>query len=284
MNIAIVSGKGGTGKTLVATNLAYLASRQKKVRLVDLDVEEPNDRLFFKTDKITEKAAEIMMPDVDNSICNSCGKCSEVCQFNAIINYGADTLVFPELCHSCYACYELCPVKAIKVKFREIGKLGSYKSGNLQLTEGRLNVGELSAPFLIKKVKDQVSNNTLNFLDCPPGNSCSLVEAISDADFVVVVTEPTLFGLHDFKAIVETLYMLKKDFGVVINKYSPDNKLIDEYCLEEHIGILGRIPLSQKTAAIYAAGGLVSEYDPEFGKMLEEILQQLEILSREAAA
>lgn len=285
MNIGIVSGKGGTGKTLVATNLAYLASGKRHVRLVDLDVEEPNDHLFFALNKVHEESAKVMVPRVNDILCNSCGKCSEVCQFNAIINIGADTFVFPELCHSCYACQELCPTKAIRESFRQIGKINSFILNNLHVIEGRLNVGELSAPFLIKQVKEKIDDEYgLNLFDCPPGNACSLVEAISDTDYVIIVAEPTLFGLHDFKAITQTLYLLGKEFGVIINKHTSENNMIKDYCIKESINVIGVIPFSFNIAEDYAKGELASRNDSKLKIIFENVLTHLETLNKEFAA
>ncbi len=272
MNIGIVSGKGGAGKTLVAVNLAYTASKNRKVTLYDLDVEEPNSFLFFKGCTSDAESVKLMVPKVDDSICNSCGICSKVCEFNAIINLDSQTLVFPELCHSCYACLELCPTNAIHEDFKEIGKIRSIFYPNLTLIEGELNVSETSAPALIKEVKKRVTNNTdIKIFDSPPGTSCSVIEAIKDIDYVVVVSEPTIFGFHDFQLMVETIKTLNKDFGVIINKHTKENSTIEKYCLENRIEIIGNIPLSYEIASAYAHGNLICENNSELQNIFQNI-------------
>ena len=276
MNIGIVSGKGGAGKTLVAVNLAYTASKYSKVSLYDLDVEEPNSSLFFNRKEYNEENVELMIPFVEESKCNSCGICSKICEFNAIINIGQKTLVFPELCHSCYACLELCPSKAITEKFKEIGKIRSSQNYDITLIEGILNINETSAPSLIREVKKRKNkDSTISIFDSPPGTSCSVIEAMKDSDYIVTVAEPTIFGFHDFKLMVETIKSLDKNFGVVINKNTLENKIIENYCLENKIEILGRIPLSYQIASTYAHGKLICDQDYDLSLLFQNILESI---------
>lgn len=253
MNIGIVSGKGGTGKTFVSTNLAYTASRKIPVTLCDLDVEEPNVNIFFNGKASSETVVSQMIPKVFDEKCSGCGTCSKVCEFNAIINLGCETLVFPELCHSCYSCLELCPNNAIEEGSKEIGKVKIVRDDKLNIIEGKLKVNETASPALIREVK-KVTNlkSAINVYDCPPGNSCSVIEAIRGIDYVIVVTEPTIFGLHDFELIAQTLLFLNKSFGVIINKEKHRNNLVNRFCQQNEIDIVGRIPLDIKIAEAYS--------------------------------
>ncbi len=276
MKIGIVSGKGGAGKTLVSVNLTYVASQNNSVTLYDLDVEEPNSFLFFNENDFSEESVKMMIPKVDEVNCNHCGVCSKVCEFNAIISIGDQTLVFPELCHSCYACLELCPSKAITEEYKEIGKVRTIVDNDITLIEGRLNISETSAPALIREVKKKKSNDTdVEIYDSPPGTSCSVVEALKDIDYAVIVAEPTLFGFHDFKLMVETIKSLNKNFGVIINKYTPNNKLVEDFCLENNFEILGRIPFSYEIASTYAHGKIICEEDSELNSVFKTILDSI---------
>lgn len=276
MKIGIVSGKGGAGKTLVAVNLAYKASKNNKVSLYDLDVEEPNSFLFFRENKYSEERVKLMIPRVDDSLCNSCGICSKVCEFNAIINLDTKTLVFPELCHSCYACLELCPSNAISEGFKEIGKIRTIVTPEITLIEGRLNIGETSAPALIQMVKKKrIGNATFEIFDSPPGTSCSVIEAIKDVDYAVVVAEPTIFGFHDFQLMVETIRSLNKKIGVIINKHTEQNRRIENYCLKNKIEIIGKIPLSYDIATDSAHGKLICENNSNLQQLFENILMSI---------
>ena len=281
MKIGIVSGKGGAGKTMVAVNLAYTSSKHTIVSLYDLDVEEPNSFLFFNEVEYYEESVKLMVPRVDESKCNSCGICSKICEFNAIINLNEKTLVFPELCHSCYACLELCPQKAISEDFKEIGKIRTSKNSDIVLIEGRLNITETSAPALIREVKKKNNNNhsSISIYDSPPGTSCSVVEAIKDLDYIVVVAEPTMFGFHDFNLMVKTAKSLDKIFGVIVNKKTANNRIMENYCIDNGIEVIGTIPFSYDIAAANAHGKLICETDLNlsltFQKIYESILEKV---------
>ena len=276
MNIGIVSGKGGAGKTLVAVNLAFIASKNYNVNLYDLDVEEPNDFLFFNSRKYIEETVKLMIPKVDESKCSSCGICSKVCEFNAILNLGHETLVFPELCHSCYACLELCPDDAISESFKDIGIIRKSLKSNLTLIEGRLNTSETATPALIRKVKKEINNySVINIIDSPPGTSCAVVEALKGMDYVIVVSEPTMFGIHDFQLIVKTVNSLNLNFGVIINKYVKENSKIENLCLDDNIDIIGKIPLSYEIARMYAHGDMICEKDTNMEMSFEKIFNSI---------
>ena len=281
MKIAIASGKGGTGKTTLATNLAFLLSQKCPVILADLDVEEPNSGFFIKGKKIQEKKVFRMIPVWDKEKCVLCGNCQRVCKFNAVIKLWEEVLIFNQLCHSCYACSELCPQNALPMKSYEVGKITEYEMKNLHFVEGKLNVGEEQAVPLIKETIDFVNNNfpsdILRIFDAPPGTSCPVIEATKDADYIILITEPTPFGLHDLTLAIEVMRELKKDFGVVINRYGIGNNDVIEYCKIERIPLLGKIPNMKKAAEAYAKGELISEAIPEIRSALNTIIENLKV-------
>ncbi|MGV8962299.1 MAG: ATP-binding protein [Candidatus Saccharimonadaceae bacterium] len=275
--IAIASGKGGTGKTTLSTNFAAFIAEREEVLLVDLDVEEPNSGLFFDGDLIYEEDNIKMIPSWDKNLCTLCGLCHEVCNFNAIIQLGPSIVVFPKLCHTCYACSELCPVNALPMVPIKIGKLRDYQIGKLHFIESRLNIGEEQAVSSIAKTKKYVaekySHVSIVIFDAPPGTSCPVMEATKDADYVILVTEPTPFGLHDLKLAVNTMCELKKPFGVVINRDGIGDDAVSCFCESENIDILAKIPNSRKIAELYSAGKLVYTESLEVKVALTNILE-----------
>jgi MinD superfamily P-loop ATPase len=276
IKIAIASGKGGTGKTTLSTNLAAYIAEQEAVVLVDLDVEEPNSGLFLSGELIHSEPNFKMIPQWDESKCTLCGICQKLCNYHAVIQLGPTILVFPELCHSCFACSELCPADALPMVPKKTGILKDFQSGNLHFIESRLDIGEEQAVATIAKTKKYTANNYgqlhIAIFDSPPGTSCPVMEAVKDADFVILVTEPTPFGLHDLSLAVETVRMLKKSFGVVINRYGIGNDAVIGYCLNENIPILAKIPNSRKIAQLYSSGKLIYNDIPEVKKALQSIL------------
>lgn len=276
MQIAVASGKGGTGKTTLAVSLFHFWKKfsNEKVQLVDCDVEEPNDALFFKSLKALEqKQVHQYIPEIDTSVCTFCKKCVEWCEFNAITIMASQRFaeVDSSLCHSCGACLVACPENAFTEKPHPLGIITRYNTENGdEFTEGRLKVGSAMQTMLIKDLKKEVKKNgNITILDAPPGTSCPVVETVSDADFVILVTEPTPFGLHDLKITVELLQELKKPFGVVVNKAGIGNSDVYEFLKENEIELLGEIPFSKEFAQKYSSG-----------ELLKNIPEKLEIIYR----
>ncbi len=275
MKIAIASGKGGTGKTTLSSNLAKFLSEEFPVVLIDLDVEEPNSGLFISGELKKAENKFKMIPEWIEDKCNACGICQKVCNYNAILQLGDLITVFPELCHSCYACSELCPTNALPMISKKMGELKEYHTKNLIFIESKLEIGEEQAVPLIKQTKSYVKENTrqnyFHIYDSPPGTSCPVIESVKDADFVILVTEPTPFGFHDLKLAVDTMEELDKEFGVVINRDGIGNDDVENFCGREGIEILAKIPNSRKIAELYSQGELIYQYVPEVKVQLEKI-------------
>ncbi|AEA47605.1 ATP-binding protein [Archaeoglobus veneficus] len=269
MRIAVASGKGGTGKTTIAVNLAYFNS----LPLFDLDVEEPNDHIFIAGDVKKEEPVYRPVPVVDSAKCTLCGKCREVCQYNAIVVLKDSVVIFPEICHSCGACSYFCPEEAISENGRQVGKIVEVE-GDIKLVYGELAIGEASPVPLIREVKKKVAEKAI--LDCPPGVSCPMVESIRDADFVVLVAEPSPLSMHDLKLAVEVVRSFNRPFGVVINKHGLPFD-IESYCTNEGMPILGRIPFSPEIAKAYSRGKLLFEYKQVFKDIYRTIRDTTEV-------
>ncbi len=282
MKIAIASGKGGTGKTTLSTNLASFLAEEHEVVLTDLDVEEPNSGLFIKADLVHEENKFKMVPEWAADECILCGNCQKVCNFHAVIQLGEMIMVFPELCHGCYACSELCPTSSLPMIPKKMGVLKHFEKGNLNFVESRLDIGEEQAVPLIAQtisyVDEHFNNEVIRIFDSPPGTSCPVIEATKDADFIILVTEPTPFGLHDLKLAVETMKELKKDFAVVVNRYGIGNDDVLQYCKEEQIAVLAKIPNSRRIAEIYSQGNLIYKEIPEVRVQLENITSHIQSL------
>lgn len=255
MIISVASGKGGTGKTLVATSLALsLAYEQKPVQLLDCDVEEPNAHIFFKAQPVSERTVSLPVPKVNYEKCQYCGKCAEVCQFNAIALMKRTVVIFPDVCHSCGGCWHLCPTGALEPAAREVGTVSVSQTADLRLVSGRLKLGTHISPPVVKAVRETAERDYITIIDGPPGSSCPVMAAVTDTDYCLLVTEPTPFGLNDLALAVDMLRVLKIPCGVVINRDMPGNQIIDRFCAENGINILLRIPFQTEIARAYAKG------------------------------
>ena len=272
MIISVASGKGGTGKTLVATSLALSLKDRDKVQLLDCDVEEPNAHVFLKPVITSSESVYIQVPKVDEDKCTYCGKCAQVCVYHAIVVLGEHVLTFPQLCHGCGACSYLCPENAITEEGREGGVVEWGHSDGIEFAHGKLNVGEAMAPPVIRKVKEQASNNGVVIVDAPPGTSCPVVESIKGSDFCILVTEPTPFGLNDLMLAVETVRELNIPFGVIINRVGVGYGDVEKYCLEENIPIMLTIPLDTEIARLYSKGIALVEGMPQWKSSFIEVL------------
>jgi len=278
MIIAVASGKGGTGKTLAATSLAL--SIGQNVQLLDCDVEEPNAAIFIKPKIEQSMTASVPVPTVDESKCDYCGKCAEVCEYHAIVVTRQQVLIFPQLCHSCGACARLCPRGAISEKERVIGRIDIGHKEGLRFVQGCLNVGEAMSPPLIRRVKELIDPGRTVIIDAPPGTSCPVIAAVKGSDFCLLVTEPTPFGLNDLKLAVETIRKLEIPFGVIINRADLGDNQTEAYCAAENIPVLLRIPFKKEIAQAYAKGiaavDIMPECAPKFRGVIEEIGKTLE--------
>ena len=272
MIIVVASGKGGTGKTLVATSLALSLKDREQVQLLDCDVEEPNAHVLLKPVITSSESVYIPVPKVDEDKCTYCGKCAQVCAYHAIAVLGEHVLTFPQLCHGCGACSYLCPENAISEEGREGGVVEWGHSDGIEFAHGKLNVGEAMAPPVIRKVKEQANNNGIVIVDAPPGTSCPVVESIKGSDFCILVTEPTPFGLNDLMLAVETVRELNIPFGVILNRIGVGYKDVEKYCLEEDIPIMLTIPLDAEIARLYSKGVTLVEGIPQWKSSFIEVL------------
>jgi len=262
MIISIASGKGGTGKTTIATNLAVALGAD--VNLLDCDVEEPNDHIFIQPTITHTENVSLKVPQVDMNKCSLCGKCQEICQFQAIAVVGTTVLTFPELCHSCGGCMEVCPENAITEIDREMGTFETGTRNGLAFAYGRLFVGQVMAVPVIERVKEAIQPDKMNIIDAPPGTSCPVISSVKDTDFLILVTEPTPFGLNDLKLAVGMVKILSIPHGIVINRSDLGDDKVKEYAKEENIPILMEIPFDRQIAETYSKGKLLVEELPEW--------------------
>ncbi|WP_319371640.1 ATP-binding protein [uncultured Ilyobacter sp.] len=273
MKIAILSGKGGTGKTTVASNLSI---NIPGCIAIDTDVEEPNLHIFLKPEIEKNNIVTKEYPVIDSSKCNLCGKCGNFCRYNAIIPAKDQVVVFKELCHDCGGCKIVCPKEAISYKKRVIGSIYSGISEcGIPVKYGELNIGEISGVKIIKDLKKSVEREKIVIIDSPPGTSCSTVAAVENSDYAIIVSEPTPFGVSDMKMVVEMLREMKIPFGVVVNKSGIGDNEIYEYCNSESLEILLEIPYSEDVARLYASGTTFSIKFPKYEKIFYNLFQKV---------
>ncbi|WP_202709920.1 ATP-binding protein [Sporosalibacterium faouarense] len=273
MKIAVLSGKGGTGKTLVSVNLAAIT---KNSTYIDCDVEEPNGHLFFKPQNIQLEDISIKIPTVDEKLCTGCRKCVEFCKFNALAYIKDKVVVFDEVCHSCGGCVLFCPQKAMSEREKKIGSIEKGNSENVTVVTGILKPGEASGVPIIKQLIKEVENKEgFTFIDSPPGSACVVMESIKDADYCILVAEPTLFGVHNLQMVHELVKLFKKPYGVVLNKCLNEENLAEKFCIENDISIIGRIPFDHQLGMLNSNGMISVRENDKYRDMFSDILQKV---------
>ncbi len=273
MRIAVLSGKGGTGKTLVSVNLA---AALKESAYIDCDVEEPNGHLFFKPEGVQEEEVAVKIPKVDSELCNGCRKCVEFCNFNALAHI-SELIVFEEVCHSCGGCLLVCPESALSEKDKAIGRIQRGVSGQVDVHTGILNTGEASGIPIIKNLisKENLQWEKHTVIDCPPGSACIVMESIKDADYCILVAEPTLFGVHNLNMVYELVRLFRKPFGVVLNKCLEEENPAERFCMEKNIKILGRIPFDSELGKLNSNGEIAVNMNEKYREMFVSLLDMV---------
>jgi MinD superfamily P-loop ATPase len=279
--IAVASGKGGTGKTTVAANLARVAAGNGSgVTYLDCDVEEPNGHIFLKPAITSEHTVFIPVPVVDADGCSACGRCAAICRFSAIAVLGRRVVTFPNLCHGCGGCVRVCPTGAITEIPRAVGAVETGDADGIRFVQGRMDIGEAMAPPVIRAVKTKLPEEGLAVMDSPPGTSCPVIQTVRGADYVLLVTEPTPFGLHDLTLAVEMLRALSQPFGVVVNRAGSGDSRVHDYCRAERIELLAEIPDDRRVAEAYSRGSLAVDAVPGFDRLFETLLHRVLARSR----
>jgi len=285
MNVAVASGKGGTGKTTVTASLASIW--EGPVTAVDLDVEEPNLHLFLRPEITGKKTACLEIPEADESKCTRCRACADICQFKAINVLGQVLLTFPEMCHGCGGCLEVCPEKALSPGARELGEVSWGAAQDIDFLMGRLRIGEAMSPPLMRAVKARLDEMTAAkpgdvIIDSPPGVSCPAVNAVMDSDVIVLVTEPTPFGFYDLKLAREAFTPMAIPMGVVINRAGLGDRSVYDYCEETNLPLLAEIPFDRQVAEAYSKGDIISGISPYFKNIFHDLADKIRRLTTNA--
>ncbi|MCP4023382.1 MAG: P-loop NTPase [Desulfobacteraceae bacterium] len=277
MIISVASGKGGTGKTTVATNLAY--SLKEKVQLLDCDVEAPNSHLFLNPEIEKKHLVNASVPKVDQAKCSLCKKCMDICRYGAIAVLGKTVMTFENLCHSCGGCFQVCPENAIVEKNRTLGTVESGHVNGISFIHGRLNIGQVMVPPIIREVRTFEKKNMVNIIDAPPGTSCPVIASVNHADVVLLVTEPTPFGLHDLKLAVKTVQALNVPHGLVINRVGIGDSAVEAFAKEHHLPVLMKIPFDKQIALVYSKGLLIAKELPEYKEKFIQLYKKTKELA-----
>lgn len=276
MEICVLSGKGGTGKTFVSTNLFNIL---ENAAYLDCDVEEPNGHIYFKSNIKEDIPVTKLIPHIDKDKCDGCRKCVDSCKFKSLVMIGKEVFFFDEMCHSCGVCEFVCPQEAISEVPVKLGKIEKREDAKKNIYTGILNIGETSGTGIINSLlsygKKEKANNKDIIVDCPPGSDCSVIESIQDADYTLIVTEPTIFGLHNMKMIVELLNIFDKKFGIIINKSFGKDEIIEEYAKEHNIKIIEKIPFDKTLGKINSEGELITNTDKNYNQLFHNIYNKI---------
>ncbi|ADI74924.1 Cobyrinic acid ac-diamide synthase [Methanohalobium evestigatum Z-7303] len=279
MNIAIASGKGGTGKTTISVNLALSLD---DAQLLDCDVEEPNCNIFLGYNLVKKDDVNILTPVIDKNNCNFCGKCADFCQFNAIAVLPGDIMLFNTLCHGCGGCGIVCPMDAIDEEKRSIGTIEKSETeyGNLEFFQGLLNIGEAMASPVIKDLKKNINKNKNTIIDAPPGTACPAIATLEDTDYCILVTEPTPFGYHDLLLTLDVVRELGIPFGIIINRCDVGDSKVEEFCYSENIPVLMKIPYDKNIAQLYSNGIPFVQKMPEWKKQFAQMFESIQSIDK----
>lgn len=273
LKFAVLSGKGGTGKTLVSVNLAAVCDNST---YIDCDVEEPNGHIFFKPIIISRENVDVLIPVCDNNKCTGCRKCVEFCNFNALAYINSGIMVFEDICHSCGGCKIVCPENAFTEKEKTIGRIIIGKSDKTTVISGIMNTGEESGvPIISQLLNREFYDDSNCFIDCPPGSSCSVMESIKDADYCILVTEPTILGVHDFKMVHELVQIFKKPYGVILNKCTDAPNPAKLYCIDNCINILMEIPYENELGSLNSDGKIIVREKEKYRKLFSSLLSSI---------